>query len=137
MTEQPIEDELRELAKQIVAGPDDVAEFAAIHAETYKEERLIVLGMLGVDAMVAGDEGEIDERHPSLVALRRPATPPPCLGTGDGGGCNVLPPLLGRGVTAPSIRQQLHRGDSRLPLPSAALSDLQEGVRSRSRVRPQ
>ncbi len=70
MTEQPIEDELRRLAEQILAGPDDVAEFAAIHADIYKEQRLIILGMLEVDAMVAGNQGEIDEQHPCLVALR-------------------------------------------------------------------
>lgn len=47
-----------------------MAEFAAIHAETYREQGTLMRGMLSVDAMVAGDEGEIDERHPSLVALR-------------------------------------------------------------------
>jgi hypothetical protein len=70
MTERPIEDEIRELARQIAAGPDDVAEFAAIHAEEYRHRRAVVLGMLNVDAMVAGDGREIDEQHPSLVALR-------------------------------------------------------------------
>ena len=70
MTEQPIEDELRDLAEQLVAGPDDVAEFAAIHAQTYKRERAIILGMLQIDAMVADDGREIDEQHPHLVAVR-------------------------------------------------------------------
>lgn len=71
MTERPIEDELRELAEQIVVGPDDVAEFAAIHAETYRVRRAVALGMLHVDAMVAGEDGGIDEQHPQLVALRK------------------------------------------------------------------
>lgn len=70
MTEQAIEAEIRALAEQIAAGPDDVAEFAAIHAETYREQRALLRGMLHVDAMVTGDEGDIDEQHPSLVALR-------------------------------------------------------------------
>lgn len=70
MTERPIEDELRALAEQIASGPDDVAEFAAVHAETYREQRALIRGMLSVDAMVAGYEGEADEQHPSLVALR-------------------------------------------------------------------
>jgi len=70
MTDQPIENELRAMAEQIAAGPDDVAEFAAIHAQTYREQRAIIHGMLSVDAMVTGDEGDIDEQHPSLVRLR-------------------------------------------------------------------
>ena len=71
MSERPIEDELRDLAEQIVAGPDDVAEFAAIHAAIYGERRAVIHGMLNVDAMVAGEEREIDEQHPLLVGLRR------------------------------------------------------------------
>jgi hypothetical protein len=47
-----------------------VAEFAAIHAEAYREQRAVILGMLNVDAMIADDGREIDEQHPSLVALR-------------------------------------------------------------------
>jgi hypothetical protein len=52
MPERSLEDESRELAEKIAAGPDDVAEFAAIHAETYRQRRAVVLGMLHVDAMV-------------------------------------------------------------------------------------
>ncbi len=70
MTDRSIEDELRELAEQITTGPDDVAEFAAVHAQTYREQRLLILGMLNVDAMVAGDHREIGEQHPLLVGLR-------------------------------------------------------------------
>jgi hypothetical protein len=70
MTERPIEAEIRALAEQIAAGPDDVAEFAAIHAEAYRERRAMALALLHVDAMIAGDGRAIDEQHPSLVALR-------------------------------------------------------------------
>ena len=70
MTERPIEEELRDMAEQIIASTDDVAEFAAIHAETYRVRRAVAIGMLQVDAMVAGDDRGIDEQHPQLVALR-------------------------------------------------------------------
>jgi len=70
MTDRPIEDELRELAEEIVAGPDDVAEFAAIHAETYRVRRAVIIGMLHVDAMIAEEDRGIDEQHPQLVVLR-------------------------------------------------------------------
>src|SRR5262249_24348575 len=70
MTERPIEEELRDLAQQIAAGPDKVAEFAAIHAADYRARRAVILGMLNVDAMVAGDDRPINEQHPHLVALR-------------------------------------------------------------------
>jgi hypothetical protein len=70
MTDRPIEDDIHELAQQIAAGPDDVAEFAAIHAEAYRERRAMALALLNVDAMIADDGREIDEQHPSLVALR-------------------------------------------------------------------
>lgn len=70
MSDRSIEDELRELAEEIATGPDAVAEFAAVHAQTYREQRLLILGMLNVDAMVGGDDREIDEQHPLLVALR-------------------------------------------------------------------
>lgn len=70
MTERPIEDELRDLAKQIVAGPDDMAEFAAEIAHLYRERRAVVLGMLAVDAMVARDGRATDEQHLLFVALR-------------------------------------------------------------------
>ena len=70
MTERPIEQELRDLAEQISAGPDEVAEFAAIHAADYRARRAVVLGMLNVDATVACDERPIDEQHPQLVSLR-------------------------------------------------------------------
>ena len=53
-----------------INGPDDVAELGAEIARLYRERRAVVLVMLNVDAMVGDDEGEIDEQHPRLVALR-------------------------------------------------------------------
>jgi len=40
MTERPIEDELRELAEQVAAGPDDVADMGADAAAVYRRERM-------------------------------------------------------------------------------------------------
>jgi hypothetical protein len=68
MSEQ--HDELRRLAEQVASGPDDVAEFAADVAQIYRRERMVILGLAAVDAMVRGDEREIDESDPRLVAVR-------------------------------------------------------------------
>lgn len=65
-----LHEELRTLAEQIAACEDDaVAEFAADAADRYRAERLIVLGMHGVDAMVSGGP-EIPEDDPRLEAVR-------------------------------------------------------------------
>ena len=65
-----LHDELRTLAEQIAACEDDaVAEFAADAADRYRAERLIVLGLHGVDAMVGGGP-EIAEDDPRLEAVR-------------------------------------------------------------------
>jgi hypothetical protein len=70
MTEPPIEDEIRTLAERIAAGPDEVADLAADAVQLYRRERMIVLGLIGVDAMVSGDDREVAEIDPRLRAPR-------------------------------------------------------------------
>jgi len=52
MSKCPLEDEIRELAEQLAAAPDVVADLAADAATLYRRERMLVLGMAAVDAMV-------------------------------------------------------------------------------------
>ena len=70
MSERPLIDELQALAEQIVAGPDDIADLAADAAAVYRRERMIALGMIGVEQMLAREEAVIDEEHHLLVACR-------------------------------------------------------------------
>ena len=49
-------EEARGLAVEISNAPDEVAELGAEIARLYKERRVVVLGMLNVEAMVAGSQ---------------------------------------------------------------------------------
>jgi hypothetical protein len=65
MTEHdPVIAEVRDLADQLAAGPDEVADLAADAARLYRREREIALGLAGVDAMLRGEEEETREAPP-------------------------------------------------------------------------
>jgi len=69
--DDPLVAEIRELAEQIAAGPDDnVADLGAVIAEMYRRERAPIIALLNVDAMVREDERLPDEHDPRLVAVR-------------------------------------------------------------------
>jgi uncharacterized membrane protein YccC len=65
----PLHDELRQLAEQIAAGRDDVADLGAEVAAVYRQERQAALDQVGISAFLRGQE-EIDENDPRLVAVR-------------------------------------------------------------------
>jgi hypothetical protein len=64
-----LHDEIRRLAEQIAAGPDDVADLGAVVAVWYSRERLVALGLATVNSMVSNGP-EIDENDPRLVAVQ-------------------------------------------------------------------
>jgi hypothetical protein len=64
-----LEDEIRQLAEQVAAGPDEVADLGAEVAAVYRRERQDALDQAGISAFLSGAE-EIDEQHPALVAVR-------------------------------------------------------------------
>jgi hypothetical protein len=66
----PIQDEIREIAEQIAAGPGDVADLGAEITAWYRRHRQNALDLAGISAFLADGE-EIDESHPFLVDGRR------------------------------------------------------------------
>ena len=64
-----LEDDVRDLVRQLEAAPDEVAELAADAANIYRRERIVLTGMEAVDSMVEGRE--VNENDPRLEAARR------------------------------------------------------------------
>ncbi len=63
--------DVRNLAQQVAACEDeDVADFGGCIAKPYDRERMVALGLIGIDLMVSGQEREPDEYAPRLVACR-------------------------------------------------------------------
>lgn len=72
MPEIPLNDEIRIAAVRVAAiQDDDVADFGSCIARMYRREREVVLALIGIDAMVSGEERDHDEEEPRLVAVRR------------------------------------------------------------------
>src|SRR4051812_35074555 len=71
LTENPLHDELRELAEQVVSSTDeDVLSSGEDIARLYRRERMVALGLAAVDAMVSDGPDQILEDDPRLVAVR-------------------------------------------------------------------
>ncbi len=71
MSEHPVHDEIRAAAAQVAAIEDaHVINFGGCIARLYKQERMAILGLIGIDAMVSGIEKPHDELDPRLVAVR-------------------------------------------------------------------
>ncbi|MCI0457791.1 MAG: hypothetical protein L0Z62_12555 [Gemmataceae bacterium] len=71
MSDQPLLDELRDLARRLASTDDeDVRDSADIICRDYRRERLVAVGLAAVESMVNDGPDEVDEDDPLLEAVR-------------------------------------------------------------------